>query len=122
MEYDGYGWDECLTRLEDALARYPFDRALPDLPRILDDAAVTEEFLRGDERALKVLHEAVMARPLSSVDAVGQLRTEVELLTLEVEVLTARLQDPDATTESRRRAAARLAEVGEALGELRRVL
>ncbi len=43
---------------------------------------------------MKVLHEAVLARPLNDVDHVAALRTEVELLTVEVRVLTERLQDP----------------------------
>lgn len=111
-------WDEALTRLEDTLLSYSYDRVLPDLATILQQAGVTEEFVRSDERAAKVLHEAIMARPLSSADTVRQLKTEVELLTLEVEVLTERLRDPAATAEEGGRAAERLREVRRRLEEL----
>lgn len=84
-------WDAALTRLEDFLLAYPYDRALPDLPTIADAAELPDDFLLEDDRAHKVLHEAVAGRPLSDASQIGQLRTEVELLTLEVEVLTERL-------------------------------
>jgi hypothetical protein len=111
--------DEALTRLEDALLGYPYDRALPDLATILDDAGVTAELLTVDDRAAKLLHEAIVARPLSSLDAVAQLRTEVELLTLEVQVLTERLAAPDADPDEAGRSAARLAAIRARLTELR---
>ena len=115
-------WDESLTRLEDTLQGYPYDRALPDLSRILEDAAITRAYLRSDDRALKVLHEAIVARPLATLDAVGRTRTDVELLTLEVEVLTERLTDPEAPAASVERVEARLRDVRRWLVELRRIL
>lgn len=112
-------WDAALARLEDYLAAYPADRALPDLDTLLRDAGVPEEFLRQDERALKVLHEAVLSRPLSSHDAVARVRTEVELLTLEVEVLTERLRDPATGDAEVAQARTRLEEVRRRLEEIR---
>ena len=114
--------DEALSRLEDTLQGYPFDRALPNLGQILQDAGIGVTDLRADDRALKVLHEAILARPLASVDTVGQTRTDVELLTLEVEVLTERLRDPDASPAAVKRAEERLREVRRWLADLRRVL
>jgi hypothetical protein len=111
--------DAALVRLEDLLLGLPFDRALPDVEDLLDDADVPLDLLRRDERALKLLHEAVVARPFGSLDAVQQVRTEVGLLTLEVELLTDRLADPDAAPETVARANARLAEVHARLEEIR---
>lgn len=111
--------DEALSRLEDVLLQYPFDRALPDLATILHDAGVGEDLLRQDDRATKLLHEAIVARPLSSIDAVAQLRTEVELLTLEVQVLTDRLADPRTSASELARASSRLATIRRRLAELR---
>jgi hypothetical protein len=111
--------DAALVRLEDLLLGLPFDRALPDLEALLDDAGVPLDLLRRDERALKLLHEAVVARPFGSLDAVQQVRTEVGLLTLEVELLTDRLADPEAAPETVARANARLAEVRARLEEIR---
>lgn len=88
-------WDElhaAASRLEEHLAGLPYDRALPDLDTILGDAGVAATVLQQDERARKVLHEAILARPLSSHAAVEQRRVEVELLTLEVSVLTSTLR------------------------------
>lgn len=115
-------WDEALARLEDVLLALPYDRALPDLSEILQRADVSESYLRSDERAAKVLHEAVVARPLGTFDAVSRLRLEVELLTLEVEVLTQRLQDPTTDRVRQQKAAARLNEVRRRLEELRELL
>lgn len=115
-------FDEALVRFEDVLLSYPYDRALPDLPAILREAGISEEFLRADDRALKVLHEAILARPLASHDVVARAKTEVELLTVEVQVLTDRLRDPEATTEETQRATARLARVRRRLDELREQL
>ncbi|MDX1619910.1 MAG: hypothetical protein R3320_02895 [Nitriliruptorales bacterium] len=112
-------WDEALARLEDVLLSLPYGRALPDLSEILDRAGVTEDYLRADERATKVLHEAIVARPLGSADEVRQLKVEVELLTLEVEVLTARLQSDEATESEIDRAVRRLDAVRSRLAELR---
>jgi hypothetical protein len=111
--------DAALVRLEDALLALPFDRALPDVEALLASADVPAELLRRDERALKLLHEAVVARPFGSLDAVQQVRTEVGLLTLEVELLTDRLADRDAAPDAAARAEARLAEVRARLDEIR---
>jgi hypothetical protein len=111
--------DAALVRLEDLLLALPFDRALPDVDALLDSADVPAELLRRDERALKLLHEAVVARPFGSLDAVQQVRTEVGLLTLEVELLTDRLADPHAAPEAVARAESRLNEVRTRLEEIR---
>lgn len=111
--------DEQLARLEDVLLAYPYDRALPDLSSILDQAGVGRELLRRDERAAKVLHEAILSRPLASVDAVARRRTEVELLTLEVEVLMERLDDPGSSPDDVARATDRLHAIRRRLSELR---
>lgn len=111
--------DAALSRLEDVLLALPVDRALPDLDRLLEAAGVPRELLRRDERVLKVLHEAVLARPLGDLDVVGRVRTEVELLTLEVEVLTDRLDDPATDPKDQDRAAERLAEVRRRVDEIR---
>jgi hypothetical protein len=55
--------DVAVARLEDVLLSLPYDRALPDLASLLASAGVGAELLRRDERALKVLHEAIVARP-----------------------------------------------------------
>jgi hypothetical protein len=107
------------VRLEDLLLALPFDRALPDVDGLLDAADVPRELLRRDERALKLLHEAVVARPFGSLDAVQRVRTEVGLLTLEVELLTDRLTDRDAAPDTVARAEARLAEVRARLDDIR---
>lgn len=115
---DGHEADDALVRLEDVLLSLPFDRALPDLDDLLDRARVPSDLLRRDDRARKLLHEAIVARPLSTLDAVQQVRTEVELLTLEVEVLTERLGT--VTSEhSRAELAARLAEVRARVEDIR---
>jgi hypothetical protein len=111
------GPDEALARLEDVLLAYSFERALPDLTTILRDAGVSEELLRTDERATKLLHEAIVARPLATVDAVSRRRIEVELLTLEVEVLTERIASGDVDEQTR--AAARLADIRAQLAAIR---
>jgi hypothetical protein len=111
--------DAALCRLEDVLLTLPVDRALPDLDQLLAAAALPRELLRRDERVLKVLHEAVLARPFGDLEAIGHARTEVELFTLEVEVLTDRLDDEQASAEDVRRAAVRLAEVRRRLEEIR---
>ncbi len=110
--------DEALARLEDVLHLLPFDRAVPDLAHLLEAAGVEEDLLRRDERARKVLYEALLARPFGTFGAVQQVRTEVELLTLEVEVLTDRLQDPALDREVFERTAARLAQVRARLEEI----
>ena len=114
--------DEALARLEDVLHVLPFDRAVPDLAQLLEAAGVEEDLLRRDERARKVLYEALLARPFGTFDAVQQVRTEVELLTLEVEVLTDRLQDPALDREVFERTTARLAQVRARLEEINQQL
>jgi hypothetical protein len=111
--------DTALGRLEDVLLALPLDRALPDLEVLLDRAGVPAELLRRDERVLKVLHEAVLARPFADADDVGRVRTEVELLTLEVGVLGERLDDDATSDDEVVRAVARLREVRRRLAEVR---
>ena len=115
-------WDElhaAASRLEEHLAELPYDRALPDLATLLADAGVPLTLLQQDERARKVLHEAILARPLSSREAVEQRRVEVELLTLEVSVLTGALEDASPDSAAADRALRRLAAIRERLEELR---
>lgn len=114
-------WDEqhaAVSRLEEHLAGLPDDRALPDLATILADADVPMEVVEADERARKVLHEAILARPLASHEAVEQRRTEVELLTIEVGVLTATLEHAD-DAAAVARARTRLAAIRQRLTSLR---
>lgn len=113
------GTDAALARLEETLRGYDFDRALPGLDTILADAGVTRALLRQDDRAMKLLHEAIVARPLSSLAAVSRMRTEVDLLTLEVSVLTHRLAEPDLDDDEAARILARLERMQEALDDLR---
>jgi hypothetical protein len=103
--------DAALVRLEDLLLALPYDRALPDLADLLERAGIPEASLRRDDRLLKVLHEAVLARPLAQLPDVVRVRTEVELLTLEVELLTDRLVDGAATATDVASATNRLREV-----------
>jgi hypothetical protein len=116
---ESHDLEAALVRLEDLLLALPFDRALPDVDGLLAAADVPRELLRRDERALKLLHEAVVARPFGSLDAVHRVRTEVGLLTLEVELLTDRLTDRDAAPGTVARAEARLAEVRARLDDIR---
>jgi hypothetical protein len=114
-----FALDAALSRLEDVLLALPVDRALPDLDQLLERAGVPRELLGRDERVLKVLHEAVLARPFGDLDDVGRARTEVELLTLEVEVLTDRLGAGTTAGDEVARAVARLAEVRSRLEAIR---
>lgn len=111
--------DAALCRLEDVLLALPVDRALPDLDRLLGEARIPRELLRRDERALKVIHEAVLARPFGQLEQVERVRTEVELLTLEVEVLTDRLGADAATDHEVEHASQRLREVRRRLEAIR---
>jgi hypothetical protein len=111
--------DEALARLEDVLLSLPYERAVPDLTEVLARADVDIALLRNDDRALKLIHEALVARPFGSLDAVQQVRTEVELLTLEVELLTDRLDDDATSPEEPGRISARLITVRERIEELR---
>lgn len=113
--------DRALVRLEDTLAALPLDRAVPELHEVLAAAGVDAEVL-ADERAGKLLHEALRARPFGSLDAVERTRVEVELLTLEVDVLAERLADPATAPDVRVRAAGRLDEVRTRLDEVRNQL
>ncbi|MDP8928874.1 MAG: hypothetical protein M3O70_09940 [Actinomycetota bacterium] len=112
-------WDEALERLEDFVNSYPLDRALPDLAGIVAQARVPRRFLREDERARKVLLEAIAARPLSSLEQVGRVRTEVELLILEVEMLAERLASTALTAEQTSQVSARLDNVRARLVQIR---
>jgi hypothetical protein len=111
--------DRALARLEDLLLSVPFDRALPELAELLRQAGLSEDLLARDERVLKVLHEAILARPLGHIEEVTRIRAEVELLTLETELLADRLADPSADELVTARAVARLAEVRARLDEVR---
>lgn len=122
------GWDrrdEAVARLEDHILGLPYDRALPALSDLLAEAGVDRALLRSDERARKVVHEAILARPLADVDEVAARTAEVELLVLEVAVLTEELhaaQQPDADADAAGRAdaaATRLRAIRARLGELR---
>jgi hypothetical protein len=115
-------WDAALARLEDVLLSVPFDRTLPGLPDLLERARVPLSFVQQDDRALKLIHEAVVARPLSTPDAVARHRGQVELMTLEVEVLTTRLSDPGADAQALAEARRRLTQIRRELQRLRDVL
>lgn len=112
-------WDEYLERLEDFVNSYPLGRALPDLAGIVVRARVPRRFLREDERARKVLLEAIAARPLSSLEQIGRVRTEVELLILEVEMLAEHLASTGLTREQTRQVSTRLDEVRARLAQIR---
>jgi len=122
------GWDSdededaALARLEDVLLAAPDDRALPDLDVILARAKYPVELLRRDERALKLLNEALLARPLSSHEEVAATRTHLELMTLEVEVLTARLTELDVERAVIDRSRERLGVLRDELEDIRRKL
>ncbi|MFN2556704.1 MAG: hypothetical protein ABR592_07495 [Nitriliruptorales bacterium] len=112
-------WDEALERLEDFVSSYPTDRALPDLAGIAAQAGVPRRFLSEDERARKVLLEAMVARPLSSLEQVGRIRTEVEFLILEVQMLAERLASTGLTREQTSQVASRLDDVRSRLTQIR---
>jgi hypothetical protein len=108
--------DARLARFEDVLLELPYDRAVPEIGPLLARAGLDPEVLLH-ERARKVLHEALLARPFGTLDEVVRVRTEVELLTLEVEVLVDRL-----TTARSGGDAAAVAELGTRLVSIRRRL
>ncbi len=112
-------WDAALARLEDVLLGLPEDRALPNLDELLRAAKVSREVVRQDDRALKLLREAMLARPLADPDEVTRIRNHVEMMTLEVEVLTERIRDPQTDQAVAARALARLDEIRVALAEVR---
>ena len=119
-EPDGPGaWDDALCRLEDVVLAAPFDRALPDLDELLRRAEVPLVFVQQDERALKLIREAMLARPFSAHADVQRSRAHVEMMSLEVEVLTHRLRDPATSPDVAERATARLDELTTELERLR---
>ena len=99
--------DRAVSRLQELLEQLPRTRALPDLDALLAQAGADRSLL-ADERARKLLDEALRDRPLSSLEEVRVLRTEVELLTVEVGVLEERLTDPSLATADRAVLQARL--------------
>lgn len=111
--------DEALARLEDVLLSLPYERAVPDLADVLARAEVDRSLLARDDRALKLLHEALVARPFGELDVVQRVRTEVELLTLEVELLTERLSDATTSPQEAGRVATRIEEIQRRVAELR---
>lgn len=112
-------WDDALCRLEDVLLAAPFDRALPDLTELLERASVPLAFVQQDERASKLIREAMLARPFAAREDVRRSRTHVEMMTLEVEVLAQRLRDPATPPDVAMRAAGRLHELTDELDRLR---
>lgn len=116
LEHEGQGsgevprWvavDRAVARLQEVLERRSQTRALPDLDELLA-AAGADRSLLEDERARKLLQEAIRQRPLSSLEEVRILRTEVELLTVEVAVLQERLHDTTIDAAQRQELLARL--------------
>ena len=114
--------DVALGRLEDVLLALPYDRALPDRAHILDTAGIGRAHLRADDRMLKVLHEAIVARPFATSDEIASVGTRVELLALEVQVLAETLADPATPADEVERAGERLASVRGDLDRIRRQL
>lgn len=83
--------DEDLLRLEAVLGNFPDHRALPDVEELLAAAGLDAGVL-DDERARKLLLDALTTRPHGHLDSVRVVATEVELLVLEVAELTAALR------------------------------
>ena len=111
-------WEDALCRLEDILLAQAWDRSLPDLVDLLDRARVPLSIVEHDERARKLLGEAMLARPVGEGGPVHRARVRVEFLTLEMQVLSERLRDPKAPRDEARRAVARIDEVGQQLRRL----
>lgn len=99
--------DRAVARLQEVLEALPRTRALPDIDELLV-AAGADRSLLEDERACKLLQEAIRQRPLSSLEEVRVLRTEVELLTVEVGVLRERLGGSAIAAAQRQELLARL--------------
>lgn len=118
MTPDGSSWDEAVARLEEVLAAHSFDRALPPLEELLAEADMDPAILADDERALKILSEAVLARPLSTLEAVQGVRTEVEFLAVEVGMIQERLTAEALSGRDLAAARARLDEIRRTLDEL----
>lgn len=114
--------DRALARFEDYLASLPLGRALPDVATLAHAAGIDPDLVRRDDRARKLLDEAVLSRPYADPDAVSDARTEVELLTLEVAMLTEQLADLEPEVVAARRARRRLREVRARLDGIRRGL
>lgn len=112
-------WDEALCRFEDVLLDAPYDQALPDLVDLLERARAPLSLVEHDERARKLLGEAILARPVADNDVVRRARVRVELLTLEVAVLAERLRDPASTSQQVQAATDRLASVHTQIERLR---
>ncbi|MFO7779197.1 MAG: hypothetical protein R6V28_12655 [Nitriliruptoraceae bacterium] len=102
--------DRAVVRLQEVLESLSRRRALPDLDELLAAAGADRRLLE-DERARKLLQEAIRQRPLSCLEEVRVLRTEVELLTVEVAVLQERLTDRAIDAAERRELLARLGRV-----------
>lgn len=99
--------DRAVTQLQEVLDALPRRQALPDLDELLAVAGADRSLLE-DERARKLLQEAIRQRPLSSLEEVRVLRTEVELLTVEVAVLQERLSGTGIEAAERQELLARL--------------
>ena len=112
------GWEAALCRLEDVLLAQPYDEVLPDLADLLQRARVPLSLVEQDERARKLLGEAMLARPAEDGHVLRRARVRVELLTVEVQVLAERLRDPDVPADQAAAAVARLAHVEEHLRRL----
>lgn len=82
--------DDDLGQLEAVLIALPDDRALPDVEELLAEAGLDASVL-ADERARKLLLDALSTRPHGQLDKVRAVNAEVELLVLEVRELTAAL-------------------------------
>ena len=113
--------ERALSRLQDVLEGLSTSRALPGLDHILELAGAHPDLLE-DDRARKLLAEAIAHRPLSAVEEVRVLRTEVELLTVEVQVLGERLADPTLSGTHRRELTTRLARVRDRIAQVSRLL
>lgn len=118
MTPDGSSWDEAVARLEEVLAAHSFDRPLPPVEQLLAEARMDPAVLADDERALKILSEAVLARPLSTVEAVQAVRTEVEFLAVEVGMIQERLAGEALSDEALADTRRRLDEIRDTLDEV----
>lgn len=114
--------DAAIARFEDVLFGLPLDRVLPDIDELLSRAKLPRTLLASDDRALKLLHEAVIARPWATPDQRDQVRSQVALLELEVEVLVERLDDDAVEPDVVRATSGRIRAIRDQLDDLRRVL
>lgn len=111
-------WEDAVCRLEDTLLAQSWDRALPDLADLLERARVPLSVVEQDERARKLLSEAMLARPAGEGGPAQRARVRVEFLTLEVRVLAERLRDPGVAHDEALRALDRIDEVAQQLQRL----